>query len=169
MAATSDLLLDAFGRIQEVVHQVVEGLTLEQLTARVDPEANTIAWLIWHLTRIQDDHVAGVAGSEQIWTSRGWHERFDLPFTVRSTGYGHSSEEVAAVKADADLLLGYYDEVHNETVRYVSGLGDDELDRIVDERWDPPVTLAVRLMSVISDDLQHAGQAAFIRGILSHP
>ena len=48
----------------------------------------------------------------------------------------------------------------------MSGLTDADLPRVVDERWDPPVTLGVRLVSVISDCLQHAGQAAFVRGIL---
>ena len=49
----------------------------------------------------------------------------------------------------------------------VGTVTDDDLDRIVDERWDPPVTLAVRLVSVVDDCLQHAGQAAYARGILS--
>jgi hypothetical protein len=77
---SADLLIDAFGRTREVVHQVVDGLTPEQLAFRVDPRANSIAWLVWHLTRIQDDHVADAAQTEQVWTSRGWVERFGLPF-----------------------------------------------------------------------------------------
>ena len=156
-----------FGRIRGVVHRVCGGLTAEQLAFRVDPEANSIAWLVWHLTRIQDDHVAGVAQSDQVWISRGWVDRFGLPFDQRDTGYGHQAEEVAAVRVDSgELLVGYYDAVHEQTTRYVERLGDADLARIVDRSWDPPVTLGVRLVSVIADDLQHAGQAAFVRGIL---
>ena len=162
-----ELLVDAFGRIRGVVHRAVDGLTPEQLAFRVDAEANSIAWLVWHLTRIQDDHVAGVAGAEQLWTSQGWAERFGLPFDPRDTGYGHRAEEVAAVQVDSgELLVGYYDAVQEQTIRYVERLGDADLARIVDRSWDPPVTLGVRLVSVIADDLQHAGQAAFVRGIL---
>jgi Protein of unknown function (DUF664) len=163
---TVDLLTDAFGRVRENVHDVVEGLTPEQLGARVD-DANSIAWLIWHLTRVQDDHISEVADAEQIWTAREWSERFGLPLPVTSTGYGHDSEHVAAVRVDSpDLLTGYYDEVHERTIDYVRGLTDADLDRVVDRAWNPPVTLGVRLVSVIDDDTQHVGQAAFVRGVI---
>jgi hypothetical protein len=164
---SAELLMDGFDRINEVVHEVVEGLTPEQLVFRVDAEANSIAWLVWHLTRVEDDHVAEVANAEQVWTSKGWIERFGLPFGASEHGYGHSSQDVAAVRVSSgDLLIGYYDDVHDETVKYVAGLTDPDFDRIVDRRWDPPVTLGVRLISVIADGLQHAGQAAFIRGVV---
>jgi uncharacterized damage-inducible protein DinB len=164
---SAELFADAFGRIQETVHDVVRGLTPEQLAFRIDSDANSIAWLVWHLTRIQDDHIADVALTEQVWMSGGWVERFGLPFGRRAHGYGHGSAEVAAVRVDSpELLTGYYDAVHEQTIRFVEGLTDADLPRIVDEGWNPPVTLGVRLVSVISDDLQHAGQAAFIRGII---
>jgi hypothetical protein len=164
---SAELLVDAFARIREVVHRVVGGLTPEQLAYRVDEEANSIAWLVWHLTRIQDDHLAQVAQTEQVWTSQGWMERFGLPFHALDTGYGHRADDVAAVQVGfGDLLVDYYDAVHEQTTRYVSQLKDADLARIVDRSWDPPVSLGVRLVSVIADDLQHAGQAAFVRGIL---
>jgi Protein of unknown function (DUF664) len=164
---SAELLVDAVGRIRGVVHRVVDGLTAEQLAIRVDPGANSIAWLVWHLTRIQDDHLADAFQDEQLWTSQGWAERFGLPFDPRDTGYGHGADEVEAVRVDSgELLVGYYDAVHERTTRYVERLGDADLARIVDHSWDPPVTLGVRLVSVIADDLQHAGQAAFVRGIL---
>jgi hypothetical protein len=164
---SAELLVDAFGRIRGVVHRVVDGLTPEQLAYRVDPEANSMAWLVWHLTRIQDDHLADAAGAEQVWTSQGWAARFGLPFDPRDTGYGHRADEVAAVRVSSgELLVGYHDAVHQQTTRYVERLTDADLDRIVDRSWDPPVSLGVRLVSVIADDLQHAGQAAFVRGIL---
>lgn len=167
MASTSDLLVDAFGRIRGVVHTVVDGLSPEQLAYRVDPDANSIAWLVWHLTRVQDDHIAAATGLEQVWTAAGWHERFGLPFPVEAIGYGHTSDEVAAVRvSDARLLLDYHDAVYEQTIGYVGGVVDASLDRIVDDSWDPPVTLGVRLVSVINDDMEHAGQAAFVRGLL---
>jgi uncharacterized damage-inducible protein DinB len=161
------LLTDAFSRIEEEVYGAVEGLSADQLAYRLDAEANSIGWLIWHLSRVQDDHVAGVAGSEQVWTAQGWADRFALPFRVGSIGYGHSSDDVAQVQVKSpDLLTGYYDAVAASTAEYVGGLTDADLDRVVDEAWDPPVTLGVRLVSVIDDCAQHAGQAAFVRGIL---
>jgi hypothetical protein len=166
--SAADLLVDAFGRIREVVHHVVEGLTSEQLSFRVDGQANSIAWLVWHLTRVQDDHIADAADADQVWTSSGWANRFAFPFDEWATGYGHSSDEVAAVRVDSrELLTGYHDAVHDRTVEYVASLREADFGRIIDESWDPPVSLGVRLVSVISDDLQHAGQAALVRGILA--
>ncbi|WP_431771208.1 mycothiol transferase [Streptomyces cucumeris] len=163
---SADLLADAFDRVSETVHEAVDGLGEEELTVRLDAGANSIAWLVWHLTRIQDDHIADAAGTAQLWTSDGWYERFGLPFPPAATGFGHRAKDVAAVRADAELLTGYHDAVHENTLAYVRGLRDTELDRIVDEAWTPAVTLGVRLVSVIADDLQHAGQAAFVRGAL---
>jgi hypothetical protein len=98
---SSELLIDAFGRIRQVVHRAVAGLTPEQLAFRIDPEANSIAWLVWHLTRIQDDHLADAAHAERVWTSQGWVERFGLPFDPLATGYGHRAGDVAAVHVES--------------------------------------------------------------------
>ncbi|MDQ1580100.1 MAG: hypothetical protein QOD05_875 [Microbacteriaceae bacterium] len=167
MTASTELLSDAFGRIRDVAHRVIDGLTVDDLANRVDDDANSIAWLLWHLTRVQDDHIAEVAGSEQLWTSDGWADRFGLPFSADETGYGQSSSDVGEVNGvSGELLTGYHDAVHERTIRFVEGLDDADLGRVVDTRWDPPVTLGVRLVSVISDDLQHAGQAAFVAGML---
>jgi hypothetical protein len=161
---SAELLTDAFGRIREVVHSAISGLSVEQLTFRPTADANSIGWLVWHLTRIQDDHIADAADLTQVWDS-GWADRLGLPFDRHATGYAQTTTEVAAVRAPADLLAGYHDAVHDQTIEYVSRLGDGDLPRIVDERWDPPVSLGVRLISVVSDDLQHAGQAAYVRGL----
>ncbi|MGZ5372816.1 MAG: mycothiol transferase [Aeromicrobium sp.] len=167
MTMTATLLTDAFERISEEVHNTVEGLTGDHLTQRIAPDANTIGWLVWHLTRVQDDHIADVADKGQVWTSGGWYDRFGLPFDARATGYGFSTDDVASVKGiDESQLTGYFDAVHQQTLDYVADLRNGDLVRIVDTRWDPPVSLAARLVSVISDDLQHVGQAAFIRGLL---
>lgn len=163
----AELIVDAFGRVRGIVHHVAGGLTARQLAARLDSDANSIAWLIWHLTRVQDDHIADALDVEQVWTAQGWEQRFNLPFKPAATGYGQRSADVAAVRIDSpDLLTGYYDAVYEQTIERVRGLHDADFDRIVDESWDPPVTLGVRLVSVVSDALQHAGQAAFIRGVL---
>ncbi|MFF8371621.1 DUF664 domain-containing protein [Streptomyces lydicus] len=167
MTASTDLLVDAFGRIREAVEEAVDGLDPDEIASRPAEEANSVGWLVWHLTRIQDDHVAGVAGTEQVWTADGWYERFGLPFAADDTGYGHSPEDVAAVRdLSAELLTDYHEAVHDATVQYLAGVEDKDFKRVVDRAWSPPVTLGVRLVSVIADDLQHAGQAAYVRGLL---
>jgi hypothetical protein len=163
-----ELLTRAYEQIRDLGHRAVDGLTADQLNGRIASNANTISWLIWHLTRVQDDHVADVAGTEQVWTSAGWADRFDLPLDVEATGYGHSVAEVGKVRVDSgELLTGYLDATTEATLTYLGTLSDRDLDRVVDESYDPPVTLGVRLLSVVGDDLQHVGQAAFASGLTS--
>ena len=162
-AAARDLLTDSFARIRELVVDLTDGLTEEDSTYRPARGANSPGWLLWHLTRIQDDHVAALAGVQQAWPD--WRERFRLPFSDWATGYGHGPDEVAAVRVSGDLLAGYHADVHALTLRYVEQIDTDELARVVDTSWDPPVTAAVRLVSVLGDALQHLGQAAYVRGL----
>ena len=163
--SAADLLIDGFGRIREIVHEVLHGLTDADLQYRIDPSANSICWLIWHLTRVQDDHVATAGGLTQVWLS-GWEKRFGLSLHLRDMGYGHSADQVAMVRASGDLLTDYHDATYEQTIAFARTLTEDDMVQVVDRSWQPPVTMAVRLASVLSDDLQHAGQAAFIRGVI---
>jgi hypothetical protein len=163
----AELLTEAISRIRDGATRVVDGLTTDELAHRPPPGGNSIGWLVWHLTRIQDDHVADVAGLEQVWTAQGHADRFGLPFDVTATGYGQRDDDVATVRVTADLLTAYLAAVTTQTLGYLATVGADDLDRVVDKRWDPPVTLGVRLVSVVNDDMQHLGQAAYVRGLLS--
>jgi len=171
---SAGLFVDAFDRIRSTVSQTVAGLDPGQLGYRVAPEANPVGWLVWHLTRVQDDHVASAFGVPQVWSEGDWAARFGLRASSMETGYGHSSKQVDALSkglssADvpaADLLTEYHEATYEQTVTLVSGITDADLERVVDTSWRPPVTLGVRLVSVINDGMQHAGQAAFVRGIL---
>jgi len=162
-----DILLEGLGRIPDEVRGAVQGLSAEQLRWAPAEGANTVGWLVWHLTRVQDSHLAELLDAEQVYVSGDWGPKFGLKSDPSDTGYGDSSGQISRVEpGSAQVLLDYYQAVHDRTVTYVSGLTDADLDRVVDERWDPPVTLAVRLVSVIDDDAQHAGQAAYVRGLL---
>jgi hypothetical protein len=164
-----DVYLDAFERVKSFFHAQVEGMSDDDLVFRAGPEANTVAWLAWHLTRVQDDHVAEVAHADQVWTSTGWCQEFGTGLDQWDTGYGHQPEQVAMVRARADLLLGYHDEVYKRTRQYIQGLGAKDFDAVVDRRFDPPVTLGARLVSVVADDLQHIGQIGFVKGLIQRP
>lgn len=169
-AAARELLRDSFTRLIEHVEQVSDGLTDDVSWWRPTPEANSIAWLLWHSARCQDMQLCDVAGVEQVWTRDGWEPRFalDLPHSDApgyDIGYGHSAEDVGKVRPPVELLVGYYRAVHKVTLEYVATVTPTELERIVDRRWNPPVTASVRLVSIIDDCAQHLGQAAYIRGI----
>ncbi|MFV0525899.1 MAG: mycothiol transferase [Acidimicrobiales bacterium] len=164
---------ELFDRMPALVRDAVGGLSADDLARRIDPGANTVAWLIWHLTRVEDDHVAAAAAvlgrvelAEQAYTTDGFVDRFALPFPPEAHGYGMTTEQVGQVRADGDLLVGYYDAVHARTIAFLDGLAEADWGRVVDERWDPPVTLLVRMASVANEVAQHVGQAALVRGVV---
>ncbi|MDX1691485.1 MAG: DUF664 domain-containing protein [Acidimicrobiia bacterium] len=162
----TELLTDAFRRVEDLVRTTVDGLDADGLTYRPDAEANPIGWLVWHLTRIEDDHVAEIAGREQAWTAAGWADAFGMSPDPDDTGFGHTSEQVAAhCPTDSGLLVDYHEVVSARTREWLDAANPDDLDRVIDRRWDPPVTVGVRLVSVIGDALQHLGQAAYVRGL----
>jgi hypothetical protein len=166
----NDLLIEALGRVDEHVEEIVEGLAPDDLTATVVPGSNSIGWLVWHLTRVQDHHVAGLLDDEQIWVAGSWGLKFGVDSDPDNTGYGHGPDDVAAIRpTDPAVLAEYYRAVSTRTMEMLRWARPVDLDRVVDEHWDPPVTLGVRLISVIDDDVQHAGQAKYLKGLLQQP
>jgi uncharacterized damage-inducible protein DinB len=161
------LLADGFGRIAETLPSIVDGLSVDDLLWRPYDRANSIAWTLWHIARMEDAQIAPLAGADEVWSREGWVERFALPYAPGAMGYGQSADDVAAFRLeDPKLLTGYYQAVHEATIELVDTLSEDDLARVIDERWDPPVTLAVRLVSVVDDAAQHIGQAAYVKGLL---
>jgi uncharacterized damage-inducible protein DinB len=163
----TDVLKEALGRLPGLVERAVKDLTPEQLRWAPAGGANTVGWLVWHLTRIQDGQLAELLGAGQVYVDGDFSRRFGLKPDPSDTGYGHSELQVAAVRPESwHALADYYAAVHARTAAYLDGLADADLDRVVDQGWNPPVTLGVRLVSVVADDIQHAGQAAYVRGLL---
>lgn len=163
----ASLLIEAYSRLPLLARTAVEGLTPEDLVREPAPGANTVGWLVWHTARVEDHHVAELLHGPQVWEGDRWPARFGLPSDPDNTGYGHTAAEVrSVVPASRDDLVGYLDEVHARTVGWLTGLTPADLDEVVDRRWDPPVTMGVRLVSIADDGLQHLGQAAYVRGLL---
>ncbi len=165
MDTFQDLLADGFSRVEEGVGAVLDGLSPEQLRWRPDDEANPVGWLLWHLLRQQDAQLAQLSGKEQAW-DQGWNERLDLPYPPDAMGYGQDPAEVGRFElSDPDLLVGYAGAVHELTHRLVAGLDAQEMERVLDDSFDPPVTVGVRVFSVLEDAIKHLGQAEYVKGL----
>lgn len=164
---TGQVLEEAYRRINQLVHQATDGLDQGGLRYRPEPGANSIAWLVWHLTRIQDDHLAALGGAAQLWEDRSWVKVTGVDRPVKALGQGDGPDDVAAIQpSSSDGLLKYHDAVMQRSFAYVKDLTPVLLDEIIDRSYDPPVTRGVRLVSVLSDNIQHAGQARYLRGIV---
>ncbi len=163
-----DLLLEIYGRIPPLARAAVTGLDSAQLCDSPTPGTNSIGWLVWHTARVQDDHVADIFDAHQLWATGDWAARFALEPDPSNIGYGHSAEDAHAVKPESpDVLVEYLDAVQARTLAWLGTLTAADLDMIVDRRWDPPVSMGVRLVSVADDSLQHLGQAAYLRGLMA--
>jgi len=163
----AELLLELYGRIPPLARRVLDGLEPERLGEAPPPAVNNIGWLIWHLARVQDHHVGELLAADQVWQGGAWAARFGLEPDAQNIGYGHTPADVAAVQPEsAEALLDYLDAVDQRTRGILAELTPADLDRIVDRRWDPPVTMGVRLVSIADDSLQHLGQAAYLRGLV---
>ncbi|THJ68573.1 DinB family protein [Arthrobacter echini] len=162
-----DVLNEGYGRLPDLMRSAVKDLDADQLSVRPGGVGNSVAWLIWHLTRIADAHFSEAFGHPELWRADGYAERWGLSIDPRDTGWGHTSEQVDQVKVSSgEQLLEYFGAVHELVMNLIAGLQDEDLHRVVDVRWDPPVTLLVRLVSVLEDAEQHVGQAAYARGII---
>ena len=159
------LIMDIYVRISQVLEKALEGLATDDLNKQPHPDCNSMGWLTWHLTRGQDRAIADLMGEEQLWIKDDWHARFNRPPDPKDTGFGHSLEDLGAFKSpDARTLLAYHHAVLERTKHYVSNLSANDLKRELNNPVFP--TVGVRLVGVISDNLQHAGQVAYVRGLL---
>lgn len=163
--SSSDVFTRAFEAIQRRFVLTVEDATPEQLSYQPHPEANSLAWLAWHLTRWQDTQVSRFAGLDQAWVS-GWAAKFDHPSDASDTGLGHTSTQVSEFRADARLLLGYHQAVYERTLEYLQRVTEADLDQEVQEPRGVD-TIRGRLVGVLSDNFQHVGQMAYLRGLLA--
>ena len=162
-----DMMVDGYGRIGEILSRVLDGLKEDDLNWQPKPDANSIGWLCWHLTRVQDDHISDLMGEEQLWIKEGWHAKFNRQGDKKDIGFGHTPEDVAAFKSpDVKVILGYHDVVMKRSQKFFPTLSNADLERELNEPWFQPLpTVGVRIISVLGDNLEHAGQAAYVRGL----
>ncbi len=160
------LIAEALGRVNGILHRSLEGAPAGMLCRMPSPHANSMAWTAWHLTRVQDDHISDLAGLPELWISEGWHARFGMAPGDGETGQGHTFEQVAAFKVESPgVLLAYQDATLERSKSYLATVKPADMDRELDEpQYDPLPTVGVRLVSVVSDNTQHAGQVAYLRG-----
>jgi len=159
------LLLGIFERASGNLEKAIDGLTQDDLNHLPNPDCNSIGWLIWHLTRVQDLAISDLIGKEQRWIVEKWYSKFSRNPDPNDWGVGHSSEDVSNFQSpDSKTLLGYYYAVLKQTKEYIDKLSIAELGREIDNPRSP--TVGLRLAGIINDNIQHVGQVAYLRGML---
>jgi len=163
-----DLLVDGYGRVPEIMERVLKGLSADDVSWQPQPDCNSIGWLAWHLTRQQDAQIASLMGEKQVWIKDKWYEKFGREADPKDVGFGHTPEQLIEFDPpDMDTLLSYQQAVMDRSKSYLLGLSAADLDRVLDEPWfQPKPTVGVRIISILGDCLEHAGQMAYVRGLL---
>jgi hypothetical protein len=160
-----DILIDSAGRPAQEARAALSDIGPQMLNAHPGGHPNSIAWLLWHSGRETDAQLADLSGSQQVWHRDDVATRTGLADLGEAAGYGFTAEQARAVTArDVGVLLEYLDAVTEALIAYLRTLTEADLDQVIDENWDPPVTRGVRLVSIIDDAAQHVGQAAYVAG-----
>ena len=158
-------LIDSFDFVLRGLEKALANLSPADLDEQPHPDCNSMGWLAWHLTRGQDRSIADLMGEKQLWIKDGWHAKFKRNPDPADTGFGHKPEDVAAFKSpDPGTLLNYHKAVLERTKQYLGKLTPAELERKLDHPRFPNVE--ARLVATLSDNLQHLGQVAYVRGLL---
>jgi len=163
-----ELIVDAYERLPELAEEALAGVRQADLDWQPWPGINPLGWTVWHLTRVQDGQIADLmqAPEEDLWTRDGWHAKFNRPPDHDDSGYGHTAAQVKAFRSpSAKVQLDYLRAVTKRTKQYLASVTTAELDRALEPGPDPS-TVAIRIVSIVTDCHLHAGEASYINGLI---
>ncbi len=165
--AGSDVIKTSLERNWGMVDRALDGLDDTMLAQQISGETNSIAWLLFHMTRVVDTFInTRLQSKPQLWIQDGWCEKCGLSDDPETTGQGWSSEKVAAWTVPSRVvLLGYFEATKAAAREYLDGLSDADLGatRIVPPATEPR-SVSEMLGILVYDNVTHGGQIAFLRG-----
>jgi len=159
-----ELIAASLEESREYVAQAVAGLTPRELAFRPKPHSNSIAFLLWHVTRGEDFWISGILlGEKQLYESGGWCKKFCTP--PMDSGFGYDVAKLDAWPVPSlSLLKGYAAAVREKTLAYLKSLTAAELDKPRDFGWRKGTTGSA-LAHLITEVAEHSGQIGYLRGI----
>jgi uncharacterized damage-inducible protein DinB len=167
MAAVEGVL-SALERNWEMVDATLAGMDDAILARRPTDQCNSIAWLLWHMTRVVDTFVhTRLQVQPQVWIRDGWYAKFGMDPDPDNRGVGWTATQVAQwVPPAKDVQAGYYEAIKQATRAYLATLSDTDLEvRRVIPPVPEPRTVAAALGQMTWDNVAHGGQIAYLRGL----
>ena len=166
MSAFQEALRSGLEEYLQGLHRAIAGLTPAEARWQPTVHTNHIAWLVWHMARVEDRWVnRHLRRTAEVWTADGWADRFSMD--PESTGFGQTMEDVRAMPEIALTdLRAYFDAVRAVTRQYLDQATDADL-----AREYPHPHLGARpgtwiVGHILVEESQHTGQAALLRGMI---
>lgn len=160
-------ILDNLNRIQRALTEALDSLTYEELTWQPDDEANSIGFLLWHITRCEDTYIQSLIFQRpQVWVSEGWHDRMSLPDDLWNNGNGYTVEQLTDFRVpELKDLLEYAQEVRRRTNDFLRDLTPERSEEIIAQEGFGGISVGGLLSYMLCELTQHIGQIAYIRGL----
>ncbi len=150
-----------------MVDSAMEGLDQETINRIPAEQCNSIAWILWHMSRVVDTFVnTRFQSRPQLWIAGGWHQRFGMGDDPDDRGVGWTMEQVASWSPpDLSVQLGYHQAVREAAAGYLSSATEADLAEVkVIPPAPEPRTVANALGQMVWDAVAHGGQIAYLRG-----
>ena len=165
--SSTESVVSTLQRNWDMIDAALDGLDDATISHIPMNQCNSIAWILWHMSRVVDTFVNTRFRSEpQLWIADGWYERFGMGDDPEDRGVGWTTERVSSWQApDRSVLIGYYQAVRAASDRYLSSATDAELAEMkVISPVPEPRTVANALGQMVWDAVAHGGQIAYLRG-----
>jgi hypothetical protein len=162
-----EMLAVGYSGILRTLDYTLKGLTKEDINWQPKPDCNSIGWMVWHPIRFQDMQISEFMGEEQLWIKDGWYKKWGRKADPKESGGGMTPEDLTKFKSPgAATVLAYAKAVVERSQKYFPTLKKADLDKILKGGPHKPYpTVGMMLMIILSDSLQHAGQAGYVRGL----
>ena len=158
-----EFALEALERARAVTMIAIDGLTPEHFHWRPNPTANSIAFLLWHISRVEDRFTSDLRNMEEIWLTEEWHKKFAVAISENGIGWG--PEQIQDFRPAIELVVSYLQRVRNISLETISRLNISQFkEQLTPSR--PDFTVANTLQTIVYHENHHQGAIGYIRGLI---
>ncbi len=150
---------------EEYVNDAIKKLSQDELAWRTKPHSNSIAFLMWHLARVEDLWINRILkGGKEIYEAEGWYKKYKTEIQDNGAFFDEAKLKAWPVPT-LKLLKEYAAAVRQTTLAYLKTLNEKDLDEPRDFTWMKG-TNGTALSHLISEIGEHSGQIGYIKGIM---
>jgi len=160
-----DLIKMSLEENRDYIARAIKDLSPDELAWRPKPHSNNIAFLLWHLARVEDLWINRlILGGKSMYETDGWYKKFKTP--AQDSGFGYDQAKLAAWPVPTpELLQSYTAAVREKTLAFLKTTDEKKLDEPKDFILNK-ATVGWALSHLISEIGEHSGQIGYLRGVM---